>query len=78
MSAKFYFLTGGSPGWTKLSPFGFDLTGVNRLPFVCASKKHNSIVSSKFASEAVVRGLSHPGQPVAGIHDPHSLESADG
>lgn len=74
MGAKFHFLTDTGLGWPQLSPLAFDLTGDNKLPLVYPSQKYKSTGSSRFTSEAVVRGLSHPGQPVERTHDPHSLE----
>lgn len=74
MSAKFQFFTDAGPGWPQLTPVAVDLTGENKLPFVYPSQRSKSTGSSGFASEAVVGALSYPGQPVAGIHDPHSLE----
>jgi hypothetical protein len=78
MAATFTSLTDAIPGLLQFSPVAFDLTGESKLQFVYASQKKHSAGSSRFESEAVVLALSYPGQPVAVIHDPHSLESADG
>jgi hypothetical protein len=74
MSAKFHLLTDAGPGLPQLTLVAFDLAGVIKPPLVYASQIYNSTCSSRLAPDAVVRALNHPGQLVAGIHDPHSLE----
>lgn len=72
--AKLKSLTDAGPDWPQLSAVTFDPSDVNKLSFVCASQKKYCTGSSRFASEAVVSGISRPSQTVAGSRDSHSLE----
>ena len=74
MSAKLHFLTDVGPGWSPLLRVSFDLACANKLSVIYASQRNNATSSSGFAYEAVIRKLSHPGQPVAGTNDLHSPE----
>ena len=69
--AKLKSLTDAGPDWPQLT---FDPSDVNKLPFVYLSQKKYCTGSSRFASEAVVSGISHPGQTVAESRGSHSLE----